>query len=260
MKIKYNKMIYICLTIIILFILLIIIGTFNFNNRLNYIQKEMMPIYDNNLVSEKSTPMIIMQTYKDKKMIPPQVYDNIKTHASNYKHIVYDDEECIEFLEQNYNNLVVEKFKTLKSGAHKADLFRYCWLYKNGGIWLDIKTILIKDLDDIFTDTNLLYSVKSKVRNSVYQGIISTPPNNPIFKDLINYVLACNTLYIYIDYLIFTRDFYKKLQKVKNYKLFNEICCNKQNNDLELDRYNLKCSINDNDERVFITRYSDYPW
>ena len=32
---------------------------------------------------------------------------------------------------------VKETFRKLK-GAHKADLFRYCYLYKFGGIYLDI--------------------------------------------------------------------------------------------------------------------------
>jgi mannosyltransferase OCH1-like enzyme len=38
--------------------------------------------------------------------------------------------------------LIVEKFNSIKGGAHKADLFRYYYLYINGGVFLDSDAML----------------------------------------------------------------------------------------------------------------------
>ena len=41
-------------------------------------------------------------------------------------------------------------YEKLRHGAHKADLFRYCCLYKLGGVYLDIKMKPEKMLNKIF--------------------------------------------------------------------------------------------------------------
>ncbi|MBY9021890.1 MAG: hypothetical protein KGD67_12605, partial [Candidatus Lokiarchaeota archaeon] len=52
-----------------------------------------------------------------------------------------------------------------------------------------------------------------------------------------------------------------QLKKYKNIKLFSEICDNKLNWDLRPDRYGFKCTVNNNNnKRIFIVRYTDYPW
>ena len=129
-------------------------------------------------VWKKEIPKVIIQTYHDKSKIPQKVYENIKKYAPNYKHIVFDDSQCIKFLKIYYGNKYVEKFNSFEKGAHKADLFRYCYLYKFGGIYIDIKTELVKNLDSIIQKNFNFYSVLSKNKNTVYQGIIITYKNN----------------------------------------------------------------------------------
>ena len=254
MKIIYFLTIFITLIILCYFIYLYI-----YNQNLEKIKLMMRDVYENNKTFKKTTPKILIQTYHDKSKIPNKVYKNIQKYASEYKHIIYDDEECIEFLKTNYNSLVVNKFKNFKTGAYKADLFRYCWLYKYGGVYMDIKIKPIKPLIELFTK-NKLYTVLSNCGDAVFQGIISTPPNNPIFKPLINKILNSSEFELWFDYQIFTRHFFQELKNIDNYKLFKEKCDDKLNSDLKPDRYNLRCAIYDHNERVFITRYPEYPW
>tara|TARA_R110000851_G_scaffold76989_1_gene169409 strand:+ start:167 stop:907 length:741 start_codon:yes stop_codon:yes gene_type:complete len=238
-------------------------------------------IYLKNTSQIKKVPKIIMQTYWDKTLIPQKVYDGIKKHCPDYEHIVYDDNECINFLKQNYSKEIVDKFKSIKKGAHKADLFRYCWLYKMGGVYLDIKIVLIKNIDKIFKDRSKLYTVLSAVTSeneflsnltnvgSVFQGIISTPPNNQIFKSLIDKIMITSNYKLIFNYMLFTSQFFTEVNKTRiddrNFEkgyLFREVCNGPLNEDIkETDKYGLKCSIYDkNDERLFITRYPEYPW
>ena len=221
-------------------------------------------------------PKVVIQTYFDKNKIPQKVYDNISKFGPDYKHIIFDDNEIIDFLKNNFKKDVLKTFNHLK-GAHKADLFRYCYLYKYGGVYLDIKTELIKPLDEVFSQ-NFTYSVISIVRDTIYQGIISTPPGNPIFLKLIKFMVQLVKSKRKYAYIIFTKDFWNNIyrecnirpyagmnrnveNKKYNYYLFQEVCSKNKNECYDgLDKYKLCCYICDGGERVIKSRYSDFPW
>ena len=128
---------------------------------------------------------ILISTIKDKSTIPAHIFENRRRFAKNYEHVVYDDEECVRFLERHYDASVSNKFKEIRSGAHKADLFRYAYLYKFGGLYVDIKTLFVKDIDEIFTDPTLCYLIVTKTAGLIYNGIIHTPPNNPVMYEML---------------------------------------------------------------------------
>ena len=225
---------------------------------------------------ETQIPKVIIQTYYNKFKIPEKVFNNIKKFAPEYKHLIFDDNECIQFLNKYFDKKVAMTFNKLQ-GAHKADLFRYCYLYKFGGIYLDIKTELIKPLRDIFKE-NHTYSVLSIINDSVYQGIIATPPNNQVFLKLVDFMIKLADSEKPYHYIVFTIDCYDKIRKecrkkLKpglnenksndkfNYYLFEERCSrNKEDCYDGLDRHKMCCYVFDNDERIFKTRYADFPW
>jgi len=253
----------------------------------NIIRIDSIVKIDSNDLKEDSTcidtsiPKIIHQTYHDKSKIPQKVYNNIKTYGSDYTHHIYDDKEAVEFLQKYFTDRVVDKFNSLKNGAHKADLLRYCLLYIYGGVYLDIKTELIKPLSLViknkYKDENIdIYSVLSIIKNTVYQGIIASPPRKNFFLLLINYILLTPAEVTSMDYLVFTRDFYNNIKrdlrkknmvksglnkgKNDNFYLFIESCSEKNYCPDGKDRYGLCCYVYDGDEKVFKTRYSDFPW
>ena len=219
-------------------------------------------------------PKIIVQTYYRKEKIPDKVYINIKKYAPGYRHVIFDDPECEEFLKKYFNPSILSTFKKLK-GAHKADLFRYCYLYKNGGIYIDIKTELIRPMDEVF-NKNYTYSVLSIVKNTIYQGIIATPPRNPIFLKLIYFMVKLVDRTNEFPYIIFTYDFYQKIKKYCGetpkaglnetdqtypYYLFTEKCSKNKDKCYDgLDRYGLCCYVHDDNERMIKSRYADFPW
>lgn len=222
-------------------------------------------------------PNKIIQTYYSKKAIPDKVYANIKKYGKGYQHLIFDDNDCIRFLRTEYGTKVVDKFKNFKKGAHKSDLFRYCYLYKYGGVYLDIKTELIKNLNTTlrgdFTFTVLSFLPKLP---NIYQGVIATKPRNPLFLELIINMLSNDNP----KYMDFTVYFYNLLAKKIRKKpapginrisesdfvyLFQEQCTSK-NNEVSLrcydgkDRYGLCCLIYDNNQPIIKSRYADFPW
>ena len=86
-------------------------------------------------------PNQVFQTWST-KLLPPSMFQTrerlIKKNPST-KFFLYDDKECEDFIKENFDSNVYTAFKNLIPGAYRADLWRYCILYINGGIYLDIK-------------------------------------------------------------------------------------------------------------------------
>ena len=274
--------------IILLFVLYInkIIGFKNYSQEDYEIEKEKIinSKYLNDLSQNHKTlqeiPKQIYMTYH-KKNIPEKVFTNLKKYATYDNEpipcTIFNDDDAIKFLSKYYNKSVIDKFKSL-SGAHKADLFRYCLLYIKGGIYMDIKTELIKPLIEVIDldKKNTFYSVYGHKffgkRQQIYQGIIITPPRNEIIFKLIVDVIETPTFITKLNYLIFTQQFYKiandhtdselkpgfnKLKDHLDLYIFQEILeetCEKP------DRYGVCANIYDQDNKIIKTRFDDYPW
>jgi mannosyltransferase OCH1-like enzyme len=212
----------------------------------------------------------LMQTYKDKKLIPKDVYINISKYAPGYKHVIYDDNDLISFLKKYFKQSVIDTFNSLTSGAHKADLARYCLLYVYGGLYLDVKTELVMPISEIFVEKDIFYSVISFMKDHVYQGIIHTPARNPLFLSLIDYIVHTQDPFLYLD---FCKDLYHQIgndmtelpeagKKYKNFYFFQEDC-SKTSSEMcydGFDRYGVCCFIWDKDKPIIKTRRSTYPW
>ena len=110
---------------------------------------EKFMLYERSSLYEK----VIVSTIKDKKKIPSYINENRQQYAPNYNHIFFDDNDCISFLEKHYKQKYTDAFKNMKSGAHKADLFRYAYLYKMGGLYVDVKTLFYKNVNLIIKMT-----------------------------------------------------------------------------------------------------------
>ena len=109
-------------------------------------------IYDK-LKTIKSTNFIIKDSYNS--VIPLNIYltwgtkelpikmqenvDRMKKVNPEFNIQLFDDCDCREFIKNNFSENILTAFDTLKPGAYKADLWRLCILYINGGIYSDIK-------------------------------------------------------------------------------------------------------------------------
>jgi mannosyltransferase OCH1-like enzyme len=84
---------------------------------------------------------------------------------------------------------VLNTFDNLIPGAYKADLFRYCYLFINGGFYVDINKTLEVTLDELI-DYNYDYDFISVIDRyndkdkqfGIYQAIIASSPNSELMK------------------------------------------------------------------------------
>ncbi len=136
-------------------------------------------------------PKAIYQTYHSD--ISLNAINHIKELNPDFDYVFFNNTDCIEFLTENYDEKIVNTFNILRSGAHKADLFRYCLLLKNGGIYIDIDIQMEIGFSDILkkcSEANLVTSKSAHSGDGLYQGFLISTPNNEILKMLIENIVA----------------------------------------------------------------------
>jgi len=174
-----------------------------------------------------AVPLIIYQTWASKDLPPKmaQCVNKLKADNPEFDHYLYDDADCREFIKTEFEPEVLEAYDQLVPGAYKADLWRYCVLYKTGGIYLDIKfrcepgfsLLELTDdnesfvLDRPYPDSSIPLNLDLALLNSptfyetllentdsntwknkqigLYNAVMATIPNNPVLYDCIQQVV-----------------------------------------------------------------------
>ena len=135
-------------------------------------------------------PLNIYQTWHTKKITPKmfETINLIKKLNPRFNYQLFDDNDCREFIKNNFEPNVLYAFNSLIPGAYKADLWRYCILYKNGGIYLDIKYRPLNNFRFI-TMTEKEHWVLDSDKNGVYNALMVCKPGNQILLKAINKIV-----------------------------------------------------------------------
>lgn len=94
--------------------------------------------------------------------------NNLMKMAPGWSYVHFDDIEILEFFKKNPIKgfeSIEKKFRTIRRGEHRADLFRYYYIYINGGMFVDF-------------DFDLFYNINDVVQN--YDFVISTIDNSDL--------------------------------------------------------------------------------
>jgi mannosyltransferase OCH1-like enzyme len=126
-----------------------------------------------------------------------EVVDNTIKMTPEFDNYFYSDIDSLEYIRNNFEPNVLNAFNCLKPGAYKSDLWRYCILYKKGGVYLDIKMDLHMPLIDIIKEYPKFFvgnveGSNGNPKNQIWNGLMISPPGNPVFKDCIDeIVISC---------------------------------------------------------------------
>jgi mannosyltransferase OCH1-like enzyme len=135
-------------------------------------------------------PLNIFQTWHTKNLPPlmRRAVNRIKALNPRFKYALYDDNDCREFIKNNFPLNVLNAYDVLIPGAFKADLWRYCILYKKGGIYLDIKYAPYNGFRFI-TLTEKQHFVLDADGDGIYNALIVSKPNNGLLLKAINKIV-----------------------------------------------------------------------
>ena len=141
-------------------------------------------------------PLHIYQTWKTKKLPRrmQECVEKLKRMNPEFTHHLYDDADCEQFIRKHYGEDVAKAYTTLVPGAYKADLWRYCVLHQNGGIYLDIKYCNTDKctLMDFVDKEYFVYdstAVESTSKIGIYNGLMICRPGNPKLGNCIQQIV-----------------------------------------------------------------------
>ena len=158
---------------------------------------------------EKTIPNQVFQTWSTKRLPPSMMETRKRLMKKNpsTKFLLFDDIECEEFIKENFSSDVLKAFQYLVPGAYRADLWRYCILYKLGGIYLDIKFDTMNNFrfTDYLKREYLVLDQPYKSDNSIQEDI-NFINSESFFQDLHKKNTWVSKLGIYNGFMICAKN------------------------------------------------------
>jgi lipopolysaccharide biosynthesis glycosyltransferase len=174
-----------------------------------------------------SIPKVFFQTSKEN--LEPYIVKMTKAMLPSdwtYRHFL--DNDIVHFLKSHPIKEfpgALEVFQNLKRGEHKADFFRYYFLFVKGGVFMDSDAMIYRPIDQIVKDYKF-FSVKSGVvPNCIFQGILGAEPRNPLIGAALQFFFRGDFSALDTDYHYLCKDIFSLYQEIKEkdgYKLFEE--------------------------------------
>ena len=255
-----NTIIIICILILLLVILFISITKSRTSSRL-------CKHYDK-LTIEESNSTIPKVIYMCDKTL-----DNIQKYSLNWKKLnpeyeikLYDNKLCEDFLLNKFSQLHYDIFKYISDGPIKADFWRLCILYRNGGIYIDsdneplipLKDYIVEDVDFVTCS-----SYWDSMNFNFNPNFIMSKAGDTILKECIDlYIKWYNEKKQYTYWGWSIMRVFSDVIKLDNYKKNDGIYYIKNKKIQILKEVQGKNHYDDhniyNNMRVFNNRYNDY--
>jgi mannosyltransferase OCH1-like enzyme len=147
-------------------------------------------------MSTNTIPKRIFQTWKYKQISGElqAIVDGWKIHNPSYAYDLMDDDDCIQFIRQNFDETILKTFRRIVPGALKADFWRYCVLYIHGGVYADLDTLCLNALDQFIDGYEFVTVVdfntnRQEGRHNLFNSFIACVPRHPIMLGCINRIV-----------------------------------------------------------------------
>lgn len=155
-------------------------------------------------------PKIIFQTSRIDT--PPNYVKQMISNGSpgwEYRH--FTDEDIMAFFENTpdaeFPNLKMV-FYSFDFGQHRADLFRYYYLYKCGGVFIDSDAMIYENINDIVKNYEFFSVNSSYAKKTIFQGFIGATPYHPVIYSALKHVYNIDKRELIMDYHILCRKLF----------------------------------------------------
>lgn len=146
-------------------------------------------------------PKFCIQTAKEP--LDPELHDQLAQYLGGWDYTFFTDADILAFFDANPRDQykdIGHKFRAFTLGEHKADLFRYYYLFIKGGVFIDSDLMLYENLDTIL-GTHEFVSVRAiKPAGSVFNGFIAATPAHPIIIDALNHLYTIDPKQLATNY------------------------------------------------------------
>lgn len=149
--------------------------------------------------------------------------------GEDWTYLHFLDSDILEFLKSNPREEfpgAIDIFKKLKRGEHKADFFRYYFIFIKGGVFMDSDAMIYSPIDRIVKDYRFISVNSQLVPGSIFQGILGAEPNNPVIKQALEFFFSNDLSALDSNYHLLCKGLFKIYQEnpeKEGYHLFQEI-------------------------------------
>lgn len=137
-------------------------------------------------------PKVIYQTFKTDQ-IPWLTKIYIKCFLrknKGYRYEFYDDLRVDAFIKESFDEEVYKAYTRLQIGAAKADFFRYAILYVYGGIYLDLDSDILVNLDKYLNKEDQAVIAREKNHPNLFaQWALIFEKGHPFLERTIKYIV-----------------------------------------------------------------------
>jgi hypothetical protein len=133
---------------------------------------------------KRTIPPHIYLTWRD-NTLPQKVMENWKTLNPSYDISLYTDDDCYDFLFHTFSKEYADYFKEIPFGPIKADWWRICILYANGGIYVDADVEPLGIPFDAILHDCTSFTCIGNTNDHVFQAIMAFPAKDPILRECI---------------------------------------------------------------------------
>jgi mannosyltransferase OCH1-like enzyme len=148
------------------------------------------PIYPPKIISNviSKCPKIIYQIVPDINNVPSGLYHTILHNIRmnpEFEYKIYDYKSALELLKKDFTDKEVHAYSTTHLYQIRTDYIKHAFIYKYGGIFLDIKYICMYKFIDLLKYNNVFF-VQLKRIDDMDLSILVSHPNNPGVKKSFN--------------------------------------------------------------------------
>jgi mannosyltransferase OCH1-like enzyme len=117
-------------------------------------------------------------------------YEKMTKRHPEFTHYLFDENDCYNFINDNFDKSVLDAYNALVPSAYKSDLWRYCVLYINGGIYFDIKFYCVNDFKlTALTEKEYFVRDLEESGSGTLNGLMSVKPKNGILLKCIRQIV-----------------------------------------------------------------------
>ena len=108
----------------------------------------------------------------------------------DYKFVFFDDIEQLNWMKHNCSEYW-PAWDDMQLPAARADLFRYCILFMNGGVWSDVDIEVIQPLHTFITSAELVVVHDGGMSGDqfLYNAFLATVPKHPVLKRAMDIIM-----------------------------------------------------------------------
>ena len=125
-------------------------------------------------------PKIIHLTYKTNDY-PQHILEKWRQLNPDYTLTFSDNQDCYNYIEHNFSKEYANFFNRIVHGPNKADFWRLCKLFMEGGVYTDIDIEPFAPIKNIILDTTFCSCIAMN-SISIFQAFLAATPRNPLIK------------------------------------------------------------------------------